>query len=215
MTNFITKLVEMGGNEWKKGDHHRVYFNNANKLIGLSVQRYGTGNVSSAKLDGETISNSYSRKIEGEKVYFDAVAKVWVSPSGNDEVLKLISVEEEVETVIEETVEDVAPEAPEAAAAVEVLTFEYDERRSLPVQTAKALDQKLAVRGTEFHEFKHEGDEIDFGVCVFENGQAAAFFANETHVTVALLTNKQVFGDALANADFVKIRAARALGLVA
>ncbi len=59
----VEQLVALGGREWRKGDKHRVYFNNIAPLIGLSLSRYGTGNISSARLDGRKISNSSARRI--------------------------------------------------------------------------------------------------------------------------------------------------------
>lgn len=73
----IETLTKIGGREWIKDDMRRVYFNVdlAAELIGLSVTRYNTGNISAAKLNGEKISNSKARKILGElefgKVWYD------------------------------------------------------------------------------------------------------------------------------------------------
>jgi hypothetical protein len=60
----VEKLTAAGGSEWESGDNHRVYFNDLPELYGLQAERYGTGNISSAKLDGQKISNSKARKIE-------------------------------------------------------------------------------------------------------------------------------------------------------
>ncbi len=63
------------GKEWKKGDSHRIYFNNLEKYFGLELIYYKSGNICGAKLDGEEISNSRAGEIrfclrEG-KVWYD------------------------------------------------------------------------------------------------------------------------------------------------
>lgn len=85
----VENLVRIGGNEWKKdtrrGRMHRVYFNNAPDLIGLKVTRYRTGNISSATLGGEHVSNSEAGRLLGavEKVWWDvAEGEVKVRWSG-------------------------------------------------------------------------------------------------------------------------------------
>lgn len=65
MSEQIEKMLAIGGQEWIKGNYHRIYFNNLEELYGLTVERYGTGNISSAKLNGEEISNSRAKKIQG------------------------------------------------------------------------------------------------------------------------------------------------------
>ena len=69
----IDKLLELG-REWKKDNYHRIYFNNIDELAGLSVSKYNTGNVSSASLNGESISNSQARKMMSNsftKLWYD------------------------------------------------------------------------------------------------------------------------------------------------
>jgi len=75
MTN-IDKLIQIGGKEWEKGSNHRIYFDNLEKWYGLTYDTYNTGNISNAKLDGESISNSQANKIlkslTWAKLYYDA-----------------------------------------------------------------------------------------------------------------------------------------------
>ena len=62
----ITKLISIGGVEWKKSDTlHRIYFdkNRIAEILGLDCQYYNTGNISSAALCGESISNSRAKSI--------------------------------------------------------------------------------------------------------------------------------------------------------
>lgn len=67
-------LVAIGGREWTKGTMHRVYLNDWPELAGIGVSRYNSGNISSAAIDGEGVSNAEARRLLGavEKVYWDA-----------------------------------------------------------------------------------------------------------------------------------------------
>jgi len=77
----IQRLVKIGGNEWIKGEHHRVYFNSdvQAKMIGLSCSCYKTGNISSATLNGEVISNCEAKRILSSigKLWYDAKTGKW------------------------------------------------------------------------------------------------------------------------------------------
>lgn len=76
-TNMITeeKLEKAGGKLWEKAGMRRMYFNNLNDYIGLECNYYKTGNISSANLNGTSISNNKARGIKSQlyngKVYFD------------------------------------------------------------------------------------------------------------------------------------------------
>lgn len=75
-TKKVEDMVMIGGKEWKAGDKHRIYFQGKalEALLGLKVERYGTGNLCSAFLEGEKISNTAAKKILGrcaEKVFYD------------------------------------------------------------------------------------------------------------------------------------------------
>ena len=85
MTN-IQKLINLGGKEWVKGDMHRVYFDNPSALIGLETESYKTGNIKSATLKGEKISNSQAYKLI-DKIYFDIKNNEFV---GNKKIIELI-----------------------------------------------------------------------------------------------------------------------------
>ena len=79
--------LEIGGVEWEKGNLHRVYFNDeAYKQVvkdemGLVFTQYKTGNIKSATLNGEPISNGKARKMLPYKIYFDVVANKMVFQS--------------------------------------------------------------------------------------------------------------------------------------
>jgi hypothetical protein len=71
----IEKMKKIGGKEWKVGDYHRIYFNNLINIFGLECALYNTGNISSASINGKTISNTKAKEIitclEFGKVWFD------------------------------------------------------------------------------------------------------------------------------------------------
>lgn len=72
-------LIGVGGRLWERGSMRRVYFNDVGRFIGLDVTRYSTGNIQSATLNGEHISNTKARKMLDSlgKVYFDLVKGEW------------------------------------------------------------------------------------------------------------------------------------------
>jgi len=61
------------GKEWINGNNHRIYFNDLAKLLGLVVEKYNTGSISYAELNGQKISNSSASKMISNLYY----AKVW------------------------------------------------------------------------------------------------------------------------------------------
>ena len=71
MTNSTgTIALELG--EWtSRTGQHRRYVNNWTELAGLDVVRYKSGNVSSAALNGERISNSAACRLLALKVWLD------------------------------------------------------------------------------------------------------------------------------------------------
>lgn len=74
MTQYTTAQLEaMGGKAWNT----RYYFNDLKALYGLQTWHYKTGNVQSAELDGEGISNGQATRLlttlEFGKVWYDTV----------------------------------------------------------------------------------------------------------------------------------------------
>lgn len=60
----IEKLIELGAKRWSKAGKDRLYLNDAGlKLAELDIDRYNTGNISSATMAGDKISNSKAGKI--------------------------------------------------------------------------------------------------------------------------------------------------------
>lgn len=74
----IKTLTDRGFNRWTKKLPNgkvmdRLYIKP--EYLGLELTRYKSGNISSAKFNGETISNSEARRIEGTKCYVDVATK--------------------------------------------------------------------------------------------------------------------------------------------
>lgn len=74
----IKILTDRGFNRWTKKLPNgkvmdRLYIKP--EYLGLELTRYKSGNISSAKFNGETISNSEARRIEGTKCYVDVATK--------------------------------------------------------------------------------------------------------------------------------------------
>ncbi len=59
-------LKQIGGQLWEKGEHRRWYLPTAwtMAVCKCSINRYGSGNISSATYRGEAISNSKARRVE-------------------------------------------------------------------------------------------------------------------------------------------------------
>lgn len=57
----IDRLVERGARRWTKYGKDRLYI--TEQLIGLEVDRYKSGNISYAELNGEKISNSHAAQL--------------------------------------------------------------------------------------------------------------------------------------------------------
>lgn len=71
--DIIAALTKKYGRWTKQGFngkvYDRIYFNATD--LGMEVSYYKTGNVSSAAIDGESISNCEARRVMGSKAYFD------------------------------------------------------------------------------------------------------------------------------------------------
>ena len=74
-TYTVEQLTKIGGKLWEQGTMRRVYFNSIAQRLGLEIDHYNTGNISHAKIHGETISNCSARRllsaIDGMKIYYD------------------------------------------------------------------------------------------------------------------------------------------------
>lgn len=104
----IAALENKGFKRWTKGTMDRLYINA--DTLGLEVERYKTGNVSSAYYRGERISNSRGREMVYAKTYIDiATGKL---TSGN------WTLEQDAQQLYDETLEELE-EAEQAAETTE------------------------------------------------------------------------------------------------
>ena len=88
----IEILTAEGGKLWERGDKHRVYFDTGMMLgrVGLDVETYKTGNISSAHFQGERISNSEAKRMIGAyrwaKLYYDLPRGKFYTSDPYDEI---------------------------------------------------------------------------------------------------------------------------------
>jgi len=76
MDGMKEKLENLGGNYWAKYGKERMYFDRAilMKLYGFEWETYKSGNVSSATLNGEEISNNkFNKYLDSmpDNLYYD------------------------------------------------------------------------------------------------------------------------------------------------
>lgn len=142
--NEIEKLILAGGNEWKKDGKHRIYFNDLNDLIGLEVYYYKSGNVSSAKLNGESISNSEARRIMsalGGSFYYDVTLGEWESTKWTTEYANdlIEAIENKISEIEDRKNEDVS--YPDFEDCLDELSEKYAEETGL---SAKRGSERIA-----------------------------------------------------------------------
>lgn len=63
-------MIAIGGKPWQpKQGPERIYLNDWHEMAGLHIERYGSGNVKYAELNGEKISSSKAAQMAHGKVY--------------------------------------------------------------------------------------------------------------------------------------------------
>ena len=74
------KLEDLGITAWERDGMKRYYVNDdrLEAVFGLSIDRYKTGNICSASLNGEEISNSRAYKLIARGIWYDASADRWM-----------------------------------------------------------------------------------------------------------------------------------------
>lgn len=74
------KLEDLGIAAWERDGMKRYYINDdqLESVFGLSIGRYNTGNISSASLNGEGISNSKAYKLISRGIWYDANSDSWM-----------------------------------------------------------------------------------------------------------------------------------------
>jgi hypothetical protein len=160
------QIDKLGASEWKhpRTGEVRYYLNGWTGMVGLEVSRYGTGNISSASLGGEHISNAQAGRLLGVKVWVDATGQVRASHPGRqslaDEMVALVA--PVVAEVLDEVQDPAEVEAAEAArqardeAEAEAERFARRRNASLILRTAAMplfpeLDQMPPVRRGGFY----------------------------------------------------------------
>jgi hypothetical protein len=85
-------MIAIGGKPWQpKQGPTRIYLNDWAPLAGLQVDRYKSGNIKWATLDGEKISNARAARLLQGKVYFVEDSLVLeVDPSLREAILASI-----------------------------------------------------------------------------------------------------------------------------
>lgn len=92
----VEQLEQAGGKYWESADHskRRAYFNDLHELAGLEIETYNTGNISSAVLNGETISNSAARKLASKlqfaKIYYDFATEKFAANDIDNDLFRTI-----------------------------------------------------------------------------------------------------------------------------
>lgn len=167
----IKTLTDRGFNRWTKKLPNgkvidRLYIDP--EYLGLELTRYKSGNISSATFNGETISNSEARRIEGTKCYVDVVTK------------EVVCDREDLKQAAQEVVDNVlSKEKPQVLAQAEtkkatpkddvvVTGDEFGKYEGLKELRAKAKAYyKEHLQGTSVHnpilgDVELKDDSIDF-----------------------------------------------------
>lgn len=154
--NTIAAYEAMGFKRWIKGSMDRLYINVTR--LGLEVDYYKTGNVSSATWQGESISNADARRLLGSKVYVDVnTGELNVSTSYR-ECYDTISVEDaakayvaEVEASLAQVSTEVETKRAEITTAFELFSAEClrgaetDEQKAIVMDTCAKVVAMIAV----------------------------------------------------------------------
>lgn len=112
----------LGAKLWEKNGYRRFYLNNWTELAGVEISYYKSGNISSATLGGELISNSKAYKLGL------AGGKVWIE---NGQVRTQYLAEPVVDLLHEAIAAKLAP------VAIQVTTREAAERLGVSVRTVQ------------------------------------------------------------------------------
>lgn len=148
----IKTLTDIGFNRWTKKLSNgkvmdRLYIKP--EYLGLELTRYKSGNISSAKFNGETISNSEARRIEGTKCYVNVATKEVVCDRDDlkraaqeviDDALKAKSQQEE------QTPKEVTNTAKELELATKGTQNDADIRFGTVEDSEKAVMEAFGVK---------------------------------------------------------------------
>lgn len=170
MTEKMVKALEAKGfKRWTKGDYDRLYANPAD--FGLEVERYKSGNISYAEVNGEKISNSEASKIlTYTKVYIDVTTgELVVQSCRNDDILdniKRAMDEAEAEMETEEKKENEEKTEMKYEVETENGEWNYEECQRM-CEDAGLSEEWAAADGETFERVIYKAAEI-LGVKIFD-----------------------------------------------
>ena len=97
----LLKNLEEMGNRWEFEKYIRIYFNAEKLLPDFEVNFYNTGNISSAYLNGEKVSNTRARSLltslQMSKFYYDIARRKFVLKISTNRLL-------DPETILEQLI---------------------------------------------------------------------------------------------------------------
>ena len=148
----IKTLTDRGFNRWTKKLSNgkvmdRLYIKP--EYLGLELTRYKSGNISSAKFNGETISNSEARRIEGTKCYVDVATK------------EIVCDREDLKQAAQEVIDD-ALSKEKFQEAEKGKKYSVREANSQLTRSKEDLKAEIKEAFPNAKEIKDEGDRMTF-----------------------------------------------------
>lgn len=148
----IKTLTDRGFNRWTKKLSNgkvmdRLYIKP--EYLGLELTRYKSGNISSAKFNGETISNSEARRIEGTKCYVDVATK------------EIVCDREDLKQAAQEVVDD-ALSKEKFQEAEKGKKYSVREANDKLTRSKEDLKAEIKEAFPNAKEIKDEGDRMTF-----------------------------------------------------
>lgn len=148
----INTLTDRGFKRWTKKLSNgkvmdRLYIKP--EYLGLELTRYKSGNISSAKFNGETISNSEARRIEGTKCYVDVATK------------EVVCDREDLKQAAQEVIDD-ALSKEKFQEAEKGKKYSVREANSQLTRSKEDLKAEIKEAFPNAKEIKDEGDRMTF-----------------------------------------------------
>ena len=148
----INTLTDRGFKRWTKKLPNgkvmdRLYIKP--EYLGLELTRYKSGNISSAKFNGETISNSEARRIEGTKCYVDVATK------------EVVCDREDLKKAAQEVIDD-ALSKEKSQEAEKGQKYSVREANGQLTRSKEDLKAEIKEAFPNAKEIKDEGDRMTF-----------------------------------------------------
>lgn len=157
----IKALEAKGFSRWQKNGHDRLYINSSH--FGLECSYYNTGNISSASLNGEPISNSEAYRIKSVKAYVDVkTGKLHIAGGRCNSV-------DEIRETLQALIDEAVAEAEAEKAKETTETIEFDLGFTTVTVTASG-EQAEQLR--EFAEAHQDGTDMASLTALLEALQA-------------------------------------------